>query len=286
MMRCTELLTPLYDLMCRRVRASFALHADDTPIALLNPRRTAYAWVYAGDRANPYTVFDLSAGRQQEFPEKFLAGYRGFIHADAYTGYNRLYAAGATHVGCWAHARRNFFEAKESDPARAHEALARIRLMYAVEAEAKAQDLTGPELAAYRREHAGPALQSFAGWLAQEVPRVLPRSRIGEALGYAANQWPTLVRYVQDGRLTIDNAPAEQAIRPLAVGRRNWLQIAGDGGLKSAAVLLSVAASAKRHGVDPWAYVRHILSESGARPRAADFSDLLPDAWAQARANP
>jgi hypothetical protein len=195
------------------------------------------------------------------------------------------HAAGATHVGCWAHARRNFFEAKESDPVRSHEALARIRLLYAVEAEAKAQGLTGTDLAAYRQEHAGSALQSFAGWLAQEVPRVLPKSKIGEAIGYAANQWPTLVRYVEDGQLTIDNSPAEQAIRPLAVGRRNWLQIAGDGGLKSAAVMLSVAASAKRHGVNPWAYVQHILTASAARPRAADFSHLLPDAWAQAGAN-
>jgi transposase len=286
MMRCAKLLTPLYDLLCCRVRASFALHADDTPIALLNPRRTAYAWVYVGDRANPYTVFDLSAGRQQEFPEKFLAGYRGFIHADAYAGYNPLYAAGATHVGCWMHARRNFFEAKDSDPARAHEALARIRLLYTIEAEAKAQGLIGADLAAYRREHAGPVLQSFADWLAAEVPRVLPKSKIGEAVGYAANQWPTLIRYVEDGRLTIDNAPAEQAIRPLAVGRRNWLQIAGDGGLPSAAVLLSVAASGKRHGINPWAYVQHILTASAARPRAADFNDLLPDAWPQASASP
>jgi hypothetical protein len=272
--------------MGRRVRASFALHADDTPIALLNPRRTAYAWVYVGDRCNPYTVFDLSVGRQQGFPEKFLAGYRGFIHADAYAGYNPLYAAGATHVGCWMHARRNFFEAKDSDPARAHEALARIRLLYAVEADAKAKGLTGADLAAYRQRQTGPVLQSFADWLAHEVPRVLPKSRIGEAIGYAANQWPTLVRYVQDGRLTIDNAPAEQAVRPLAVGRRNWLQIAGDGGLKSAAVLLSVAASAKRHNVNPWSYVRHILAASAARPSAGDFSDLLPDAWAQSVASP
>jgi transposase len=282
-MRCAELLTPLYDCMCRRVRASFALHADDTPIVLLNPRRTAYAWVYVGDQTNPYTVFDLSAGRSQEFPEKFLAGYRSFLHADAYAGYNPLYAACATHVGCWAHARRGFFEAKDSDPARAHEALARIRLLYAVEAEAKAQGLVGTDLAVYRREHAGPVLHSFADWLAQEVPRVLPKSKIGEAIGYAANQWPTLVRYVQDGRLTIDNAPAEQAIRPLAVGRRNWLQIAGDGGLQSAAVLLSVAASVKRHGVNPWAYVRNALMESAARKPDADLGDLLPDVWAKSR---
>jgi transposase len=286
MMACAGVLTPLYELMCRRVKASFALHTDDTPINLLNPRRTAYAWVYVGDRANPYTVFDLSPGRQQEFPEKFLAGNRGFIQADGYAGYNPLYAAGATHVGCWMHARRNFFEAKESDAARAHEALARIRLLYAVEAEAKDQGLSGAELAAYRQEHAGPVLKSFAEWLAEEAPRVLPKSKIGEAFVYASNQWPTLVRYLEDGRLTIDNAPAEQAIRPLAVGRRNWLQIAGDGGLKSAAVLLSLAATTKRHRVNPWAYVKHILSESAARKPDADFSHLLPDAWVQAHPSP
>src|SRR5262249_40563696 len=160
--------------------------------------------------------------------------------------------------GCWMHVRRYFFEAKESDPARAHEALARIRLLYAVESTAKEKDLSGAALAAYRQEHALPLLQAFAAWLAQEVPRALPKSKIGEAFIYASNQWPSLIRYVQDGRLTIDNAPAEQAIRPLAVGRRNWLQIAGDGGLKSAAVLLSVAAPAKRHQVNPWAYVQHI----------------------------
>jgi transposase len=271
LMACARVLTPLYEAMCRRVRASFALHADDTPIPLLEPRRTAYAWVYVGDAAHPYTVFDLSAGRQQEFPAKFLAGYRGYLHADAYAGYHPLYAAGATHVGCWMHARRNFFEAKESDASRAHEALARIRLLYAVETEAKEQKLRGADLAAYRQEHARPVLESFAEWLAAEVPRVLPKSEIGEALGYASNQWPTLVRYLEDGRLTIDNSPAEQAIRPLAIGRRNWLQIAGDGGLKSAAVLLSVTASAKRHGVNPWVYVKHILTASAARKPDADF---------------
>jgi transposase len=283
MMRCAELLRPLYDLMCRRVRASFALHADDTPVVLLNPRRTAYAWVYVGDQCNPYTVFDLSAGRQQEFPEKFLAGYRGFIHADAYTGYNPLYAAGATHVGCWMHARRNFFEAKDSDPVRAHEALARIRLLYAVEAEAKAKSLSGTDLAAYRHEHARPTLQSFADWLAVEVPRVLPKSKIGEAVGYAANQWPTLTRYLEDGRLTIDNAPAEQAIRPLAVGRNNWLHIGGDGGLRPTAVLLSLAASVKRHGVNPWAYLKYVLTELPARQPGTNLTDLLPDGWTRAR---
>ena len=107
-----------------------------------------------------------------------------------------------------------------------------------------------------------------------------------DALGYAANQWPTLVRYVDDGRLTIDNAPAEQAIRPFAVGRRNWLQIAGDGGLASAAVLLSIAASIKRQGIDPWVYVKAILTQCAGRQPASDHSDLLPDAWARLHCAP
>jgi transposase len=286
MMNCAKVLHALYEVMCGRVKSSFALHTDDTPLTLLNPRRTAYAWVYVGDRANPYTVFDLSAGHQQEFPEEFLAGYRGYVHADGYAGYNGLYAAGAKHVGCWMHARRNFFEAKESDPARAHEALARIRLLYALEAEAKQKELQGAELAAYRRERAGPVLESFAAWLAAEVPRALPKSKMGEALVYASNQWSTLVRYLEDGRLTIDNGAAEQAIRPLAVGRRNWLQIAGDGGLPSAAVLLSIAASARRHALNAWVYVKHLLIECAARKPGTDLSDLLPDAWKRYQTNP
>src|SRR5262249_42784731 len=125
---------------------------------------------------------------------------------------------------------------------------------------------------------------SFADWLAKEVPRALPKSKIGEALVYAANQWTSLLRYVEDGRLTIDNSPAEQVIRPLALGRRNWLQIAGDGGLKSAAVLLSVAATAKRHRVNPWVYIKELLTASSARNPDADFSDFLPDAWLQTHA--
>ena len=113
------------------------------------------------------------------------------------------------------HARRYFFDARLTDPERAHEALARIRALYAVEREAKEKGLTGADLAAYRQQHAGPVLAAFADWLAEQRPRVLPKSAIGEAFTYATNQWPTLGVYLTDGRLTIDNAAAEQAIRPL-----------------------------------------------------------------------
>src|SRR5689334_18123212 len=141
--------------------------------------------------------------------------------------------------------------------------------------------MTGAALAAYRRQHAGPILVAFADWLAARRPQVLPKSLIGEAVTYASNQWPTLGVYLTDGRLSIDNSPAEQAIRPLCVGRRNWLHLGGDGGLTPTAVLLSIVASVKRHGIDPWVYLTHVLAVLPARSSGADGTDLLPDVWAK-----
>lgn len=274
---CAGVLDPLYRAMLARVRASHAVHVDDTPVTLLDPRRTAYAWVAVGDDANPFTVFDLTDGRGQEHPTRFLGGYAGFVHADAYAGYNPVHG-GVRHVGCWMHVRRGFHDARDQDP-RAVEALAFIRTLYAVERDATELKRSDTALSVYRREHAGPILERFADWLAEQQRVALPKSGFGQAVTYARNQWPTLVRYVEDGRLHIDNGPAERAIRPLAVGRRNWLFIGGDGGLKSAAVLLSVTASAIRHGREPWAYLRDVLTRLPARPPDADPSDLLPDRW-------
>ena len=273
-----RVLDPLYRAMLDRVRMSHAVHVDDTPVTLLAPRRTAYAWVVLGDGANPYTAFDLTAGRGQEHPTRFLGEYEGFVHADAYAGYNSVHGDGARHVGCRMHVRRGFHDAREQDP-RAVEALAVIRTLYAVERDAKELKLGDTALSAYRREHAGPILDRFADWLTEQRRTALPKSGFGQAVSYAVNQWPTLVRYVGDGRLAIDNGPAERAIRPLAVGRRNWLFIGGDGGLRSAAILLSVTASARRHGREPWSYLRDVLTRLPARPPDADVSDLLPDRW-------
>lgn len=273
-----RVLDPLYRAMLARVRSSHAIHVDDTPVTLLDPRRTAYAWVALGDGSNPYTVFDLTDGRGQEYPRRFLGEYRGFVQADAYAGYNPVHGDGARHVGCWMHVRRGFHDVREQDP-RAIEALAVIRTLYAVERDATELRLSDAALSAYRREHAGPILGRFADWLTEQQRTALPRSGFGQAVSYAINQWPTLTRYLSDGRLSLDNGPAERAIRPLAVGRGNWLFIGGDGGLHSAAVLLSVTASARRHGREPWSYVRDLLTRLPARPPNADLSDLLPDRW-------
>lgn len=167
--RCGKLLTPLYDLMHRRLLQSFAIHADDTPLVLLRPRRTAYAWVYLGDVQNPYTLFDFTVGRSQTFPQAFLAGYRGFVHADAYDGYNAVHN-NHRHLGCWMHARRYFVEAEPSDQ-RAVEALAFIRTLYAVEREIRDEgdkvgdQFTDADVVRMRRTRAGPILAKLSNWL-------------------------------------------------------------------------------------------------------------------------
>ena len=161
---CGRLLRPLSDLMASRVQASYALHADKTPVTLLRPRRSAYAWVYVGDAANPYTVFDLTPGRRKEFPEAFLAGYLGFVQADASAGSNGVHA-GTRHVGCWMHARRGFVEARRSDPTRAAEALGFVRELYAVARGIAAAGLVGESVAGYRRARASPSSTgSPGGW--------------------------------------------------------------------------------------------------------------------------
>lgn len=215
-----------------------------------------------------------------------MQDFKRFLHADAYAGYDALVSQGATRLGCWAHVRRYFYDARVAAPALAHDALARIRTLYQIEATAKEQQLDATALAAYRQQHATPILTNFASWLAAHAPRVLPKSKLGDAFTYATNQWPTLTVYVTDGRFAIDNNVAEQALRPLAVGRKNWLHIGGDGGLKPTAVLLSLAATAKRHGLNPWDYFKHLLTELPARPPNADLTDLLPEVCAKARTAP
>ena len=268
--------------MQRRLLQSFSTHADETPLLLLRPRRTAYAWVYLGDAQYPYTLFDFTAGRSQTFPQAFLGGYRGFVHADAYDGYNGVHG-NVRHLGCWMHARRYFVEAEPSDP-RAVESLAFIRTLYAVEKELKderarlGERVTHDNAMNRRRTRAGPILAKFSDWLEEQQRSATPKSLFGRAVGYARNQWASLVRYLGDARFAIDNGAAERAIRPLALGRADWLHVGGDGGLKTASVLLSICAGATRHRLNPWAYLRDVLDRLALRPVGAEVGDLPPNA--------
>jgi transposase len=277
LMECAAMLTPLYRAMRRRILQSHSIHADETTLQLLQPRRSGYAWVYIGDDAHPFTLFDITVGRVKEHPATFLADFKGFLHCDGYDGYNLVHA-NVRHVGCWMHVRRDFFDVRKID-VRATEALAFIHRLYAIEREAKDHNITGEALTRHRQLHAKPVLAKFATWLMEMQRTALPTSGFGKAVGYAINQWASLIRYADDSRLDIDNGVAERAIRPLAIGRRNWLFLGGDGGMPAAGVLLSLVASAKQAKQNPWLYLRDVLTRLPARPPNSDVSDLLPDRW-------
>src|SRR5262249_9793955 len=191
-------------LMCDRVRRSKVIHTDDTPVTTLDRgdpdgRKTGRIWVYLGDREHPYTVYDMPARRSRDGPRTFLDDFNGYLQADAFGGYDGLYARGVTEVACWAHARRKFFEAKETAAAEAHEALARIRALYEIEARAKS--LAPAQRAALRQAEAVPLLASIGRWLDYLRPRALPKSPLGQAVTYATNQWAALLVYTTDRHL-------------------------------------------------------------------------------------
>lgn len=294
-LQTAEILERLYELMIERVCSSAAIHTDDTPVPVLDPRlpktRTARFWVYCGDWRNPYTVYDYTTSRKRDGPADFLRNFRGYLHADAFAGYDGIYAGGQVkQVLCWAHARRKFYEARTVQPEPAHAALAYIAQLYAVERKAKAladaDELNDEEAwktwhrerAELRQKKSLPILDAFHDWLAATEPRVLPKSPVGQAIGYVLPRWDGLIRYCENGALSIDNNLSERMVRPVAIGRKNYLFLGSDNGGKAAAILYSVMASAKANQAEPFAYVRDLLMRlSGKQPD--DLSELLPDKW-------
>jgi transposase len=266
---CARVLRPIYDAMCARVR-------DRAP----GRTRTGRIWVYVGDARHPYVVYDATASRSRDGPHAFLRGFTGFVQADAFGGYDGLYATGATEVACWAHARRKFVEARDSDTRLSLDALALIRRLYDV--ERRARDLTPGRRRSLRRRESAPVLRALGGWLRATRPRVLPKSPLGAAITYALNQWDALNVYATDGDLAIDNNAAERALRGVAVGRKNWLFWGSLTGGRTAAVLTSLVATCQRHRIDPWAYLADVLTRLPSHP-SDRLAELLPDAWGQAQ---
>jgi len=274
-------LAPLYQLLVERVRRSHVIHTDDTPVSVLDAQlpetRTGRFWVYVGDAEHPYSVYDYTPSRKRDGPAGFLAGYRGYLAADAFSGYDGIYAGGnVQQVLCWAHARRKFYEARTVQPA-AHQALAFISRLYDIEREAK--DCPPERRLKLRRARSLPILGQLRAWLSATEPTVLPKSPLGQAIGYVLPRWDGFTRYCADGRLAIDNNVSERTLRPCAIGRKNWLFLGSDRGGRTAAILFSLVASAKRHELEPFAYLRDVLSRIG--PTLADdlLGNLLPDAW-------
>lgn len=276
-----RVIEPLYKLMCDRVKLSEVLHTDDTTVPILHEGhcRQGRLWTYVGDAQHPYIVYDYTPTRAASGPLQWLGQWRGFLQADAYAGYDKLFARGdVTEVACWAHVRRKFFDARESDPGRSLWMLEMIRRLYA--AEEQVRERGGQDRLLLRQSQSTPSLEQIRLWLIEQQAQVLPKSPIAGAIGYALNQWPALLVYTADARLSIDNNISERALRRVAVGRKNWLFAGHDESAQGQAILWSLIASAQRHELDVQFYLRSVLAHLPAMDGSSEqLQNYLPDAW-------
>ena len=277
------LLEPLAELQKTLVLQSPILWTDDTPVTVLGGKQPGSSkgrfWVYIGDAEHPYSVYDFTMSRARDGPAAFLKDYRGFLQADAYGGYDGIFLGsdgGIVEVACWAHARRKFFDARSNAPREANQVLEWIRQLYDI--EDRARDFTPVERQVLRQLESVPILDRIEKYLDELSQRTLPKSALGKAMTYARNQWAALRRYVSDGRLTIDNNVSERTLRLQAIGRKNWEFLGSADAGPRAAVLFTILAGAKRHRLEPWAYLRDVLLHLSAGE--TDLEPLLPDRWA------
>ena len=272
-----DVLTPLWHQLKTKVLSAKVVHTDDTPIPVQDPTRehcrTGRIWTYVSEHG---TVYDATETRSRDGPEKMLAGFEGYLQCDAYTGYDAIFDASQgkiVEVACWAHSRRKFVEAEKTNPREAHEAVARIKQLYAVEHEAK--ELDSSARATLRQEKSAPLLASLKDWLDQVAVTALPKSPVGEAVTYARNQWTALNVYVRDGDLAIDNNRAERAVKPFAIGRKNWLFFGNDTGGQRLATLASFTATCQQFAMNPWTWLKDTLTKLPQTP-ADHLATFLP----------
>ena len=273
-------LTPLYEQLVGKVLESDILHSDDTVVPLQQQGQCvkARAWAYLNPIA-PLVAYQFTESRAGLHPQSFLAGWAGYLVADAYAGYDRLFDnRRIREVGCWAHARRKFFEVAKASSKRglAHEALERIGELFHL--DNAWNELHPDERCARRLAELQPRLDGFRQWIEAHLPRLLPKSPLAQACGYCANHWVALTRHLQDGRLPLTNNAAERAMRPIAVGRGNWLFAGSVRGGQAAAIALSFIESCKLQQKNPYAYLREVLTRLPSA-RAKDLDALLPHLW-------
>src|SRR5262245_1881551 len=280
--QCAQHFRPLVELMHQEVIRSAVSQGDETPVPVLDRSRDStrqgYIWTTLGDRAHPYTTLHYTDSRSRDGPAAFLKGFAGYLQTDAYSSYDSVVKTSAGKilaVGCWAHVRREFFDARHNQPREVHYVLGLIAQLYDVEDEIRGR--SDEERLAARQERSLPVLQRLEECLREQQGRALPKSQFGKAINYALNQWEALLLYASDGRLAIDNNSSERTLRPCAIGRRNWMFFGSDRGGETAAILMSILASAKRHGIEPFEYVRQLLIALSAAE--VDLRSLLPDVW-------
>ncbi|MEZ5417263.1 MAG: IS66 family transposase [Vicinamibacterales bacterium] len=272
-------LAPIGAQLRREVLAADYLQTDDTSVTVLDDPTGSYKgrlWTYL-DPLRRQVVFDATRTHERDGPEAFLADFRGQLQADAYTGYDALYATGRiTEIGCWAHGRRRFVEAFLADGSAAR-MVALIQQLYQV--EHAAADVTADARTALRQQHATPLLAQIQALRDEIAATALPKSPLGDAVRYLTNQWDALQRYVDDGRLAIDNNRAENQLRGIAVGRKNWLFAGSFDGATRAALLYSLVQSCTLVGVSPFPYLKDVLLRVATHPHQR-LDQLTPRGWA------
>jgi transposase len=285
---CGVQLQPLVDAMRAELLEQPVLHADETPVAMLDPgaRKThrAYLWTYCSTKlqSTRVVVFDFSEGRAGKYAAQFLGhcgedGWRGTLVCDDYSGYKALFADGVTEAGCLAHARRKFHELWANHKSVVGEqALELFGELYKVEREAA--DMDDERRRSIRQEKAKPIAKALHEWLVLQRQKVPPGSATAKAIDYSLGRWQALTRYIDDGSLPADNNWAENQIRPIAIGRANWLFAGSLRAGKRAAAVMSLIHSARMNGHDPYAYLRDVLERLPTQP-ARRIDELLPHRW-------
>jgi transposase len=282
--KVADLLRPLYELQKELVRKGSVIWTDDTSVTVLGGEKAGshkgQFWVYIGPAAFPYDVYDFTDNHTRDGPTQFLANYAGYLQADAFSGYDGIFTGSGgqiIEVACWAHARRKFFDARSSSPAEASLILEMIRRLYKI--EDLARPLDDDARRGLRQAEAVPILDRLRDELDRLSMQLLPKSALARAVTYALNQWQALCRYTEDGRLTIDNNISERRLRDQAIGRKNWLFLGNDEAGSRAAVLCTIIAGAKRHRLEPLAYLRDVIMQLSVDSSREYLERLLPDRW-------
>jgi transposase len=274
-------LQPLADRLAQLLKERHVLHADETPVQQLDPgagkTKRAYLWAYRSndlDTGPPIVVFDYQTSRSGQYAQSFLNGWRGHLMVDDFSGYKALFGQGVVELGCLAHARRKFFElhAANHHPVAA-EALSRIAELYAIEAEGR--DLDPVARQALREQDAVPKLGALHDWLITQRGKTVDGSALAKAINYTLKRWATLARYAENGVYPIDNNPVENAIRPICLGKKNWLFAGSERAGRRAAAIQSLLATAKLNHIEPYAWLKETLEKLPVWPYSR-IDQLLP----------
>jgi transposase len=281
-----DLLKPVATQIAADVLSGTWVQSDDTGVDVqdrtTNPQiRKGHVWAYRGSDASAF--YDFTWMRNSEGPLRVLAHFRGYLQADAAPAFDDTYRTlPITEVGCWAHARRRVKEALRTSPKEASQVVVWIGELYGIERSAKKNRLDDDERRALRQQRSRPILKKIHAYLQEVALTALPKSPLGDAIGYALRQWGALNRYTDDGSLEIDNNGAENALRPLCLGRKNWLHFGSEAAAHRAMVLLTLVQTCKAHQVDPFAYLRDVIDRVSTHPMSR-IEELTPRRWKELR---